>query len=166
MEKKDCYIEELHAHFGHDTKRIKHALKVLFFAEMIMAGEKVDEEIRTIVTIAAILHDVGIKAAEEKYNSSAGRYQEIEGPPIAEAIMGRHAEPQHVFDRVSYIIGGHHTASRIDGLDFQIIWEADLLVNIAEEGLTDDVAKLGTIIARNFCTETGRSIASAQYLQQ
>ena len=40
-----------------------------------------------MVISAAILHDIGIHKAEEKYKSSAGNYQEIEGPPIAKAIM-------------------------------------------------------------------------------
>ena len=36
---------------------------------------------------AAYVHDIGIKISEEKYNSSAGKYQEIEGPPIAEEML-------------------------------------------------------------------------------
>ena len=161
---KDAYIAELHTHFGPDRRRINHALKVLRFAEMIMAGEKVADELRTIVTITALLHDVGIKAAEEKYKSAAGRYQEIEGPPLAAEIMRRQGESQAVIDRVAYIIGGHHTAAKNNGLDFQIIWEADLLVNIAEDGLADGSAKLRGIIERNFRTNTGKAIAYREYL--
>ena len=161
---KDTYIAELHAHFGPDKRRINHALKVLRFAEMIMEGEKVADELRTIVTITALLHDVGIKTAEEKYKSSAGRYQEIEGPPIAEEIMRRRDESQAVMGRVAYIIGGHHTAAKNNGLDFQIIWEADLLVNIAEDGLADGSDKLRGIIDRNFRTGTGKAIAYREYL--
>ena len=33
-------------------------------------------------------------------------------------------------DRICFIIGNHHTPSKIDGLDFQIQWEADLLENL------------------------------------
>jgi len=36
---------------------------------------------------ASILHDVGIKAAEEKHGSSAGHFQELEGPEIARKIF-------------------------------------------------------------------------------
>ena len=161
---KNIYLHELTAFFAGDKKRINHALKVLHFAEMIMAGEGVNEEMRHVVTIAALLHDVGIKAAEQKYNSSAGHYQEREGPPIAEAIMLRQGEPQTVRARVGYIIGGHHTAARNDGLDFQIIWEADLLVNIAEEGLVQQGAALAEIIEKNFRTATGKAIACKKYL--
>lgn len=162
---KNVYIDELHEHFGTDIRRIKHALKVLRYAELIMEGEKVCEELRRVVTITALLHDVGIKAAEEKYNSAAGHYQEIEGPPIAEVMMRRHAEPQEVIQRVAYIIGGHHTAAKNNGLDFQIIWEADLLVNIEEDGLAERADKLPGIIEKNFATVTGKSIACKIYLQ-
>lgn len=161
---KDTYIAEMQAHFGTDKRRINHALKVLRFAEMILEGENVADDLRTIVTITALLHDVGIKAAEEKYKSSAGRYQEIEGPPIAEEIMRRHGETEAVIGRVAYIIGGHHTAAKNNGLDFQIIWEADLLVNIEEDGLADGSDKLGGIIERNFRTNTGKAIAYKEYL--
>lgn len=163
---KGIYIDELKAYFGEDAKRINHAMKVLHFAELIMTGEGVNERMQKIVTITALLHDVGIKAAEGKYNSSAGNYQEIEGPPIAEEIMRRHGEPPEVMSRVAYIIGGHHTAAKNDGMDFQIIWESDLLVNIEEEGLMQNPEKLPGIIEHNFLTQTGKSIACTQYLRQ
>jgi hypothetical protein len=132
---------------------------------MIMSGEAVSEENRKIVTITALLHDVGIKIAEDKYNSSAGRYQEIEGPAIVEEMMCRQGEQQELIERVSYIVGGHHTPAKNNGLDFQILWEADLLVNIEEDGLASQGDnQLKTVIERNFKTATGNMIARAKYL--
>lgn len=162
--KKEAYLVELRQHFGTDERRINHAEKVLAFAEKIMDGEKVSEEVRLITMITAILHDVGIKPAEQKYNSSAGRYQELEGPPIAQAMMRKAGESEAVISRVCYIIGGHHTPSKNDGIDFQIIWEADLMVNIEEEELTKDKVKLKEIIAKNFKTATGKCLAAAEYI--
>ena len=40
-----------------------------------------------MVRAAAILHDIGIHEAERKHGSSSGRLQELEGPPIARAIL-------------------------------------------------------------------------------
>lgn len=160
---REKYIEELKRHFGTDQRRIDHALKVLAFAESIMKGEGVDEDMRKVVTITALLHDVGIKSAERKYNSSAGVYQEIEGPPIVAEIMSYQGESAEVIQRVSYIVGGHHTPSKNNGLDFQIIWEADLLVNIAEEGLDSNIDKLRDIVAKNYRTVTGTQIVNARY---
>lgn len=161
---KETYTEELKQHFGADQRRINHALKVLAFAERIMEGEKVSEAERKVITITALLHDTGIKAAEQKYHSSAGNYQELEGPPIVRQIMGKHNEDKELVERVAYIVGGHHTAAKNDGLDFQIIWEADLLVNIEEDGLGGDVDRLKFIVDKNFKTPTGLKIAHETYL--
>jgi metal dependent phosphohydrolase len=100
------------------------------FACLIAEESNVHGNERQIVEIAALLHDIGIKEAERKYNSSASRYQEQEGPAVARAIL----EPYHLdaktVDRICYIIGNHHTYTKIDGIDFQILVEADFIVNI------------------------------------
>lgn len=160
----EIYTQELKQHFGTDQRRINHALKVLTFAQQIMEGEHVDERQQKVITITALLHDTGIKPAEEKYQSSAGNYQELEGPPIVRSIMAKHDEEESLIDRVAYIVGGHHTAAKNDGLDFQIIWEADLLVNIEEDGLTGNAEKLKYIIEKNFKTPTGLKIAQEIFL--
>jgi len=163
---KETYTEELRAYFGTDQRRINHALKVLDYAEKIMAGETLDEEKRKIVTITALLHDVGIKIAEEKYGSSAGHYQEIEGPAIVQEMMCRQGEHSELIERVSYIVGGHHTPAKNNGLDFQILWEADLLVNIEEDGaVSQGDNQLKTVIARNFKTFIGIMIAKNKFLK-
>lgn len=85
---------------------------------------------------AAVLHDIGIKISEEKYQSSAGKYQELEGPPVAAVILKKLEFPAPVTERVAYLIGHHHTYDKIEGMDYQILVEADFLVNINEDGLT------------------------------
>ncbi|MBP2642769.1 MAG: hypothetical protein H6Q67_656 [Firmicutes bacterium] len=157
------YTKELNVHFGDDQRRIQHAHKVLDYVLQIIAGEKLEGEICSILIVTALLHDVGIKAAEEKYHSSAGKYQEIEGPPVIREMLGRWDEPQAFIERVAYIVGGHHTSAKNDGLDFQIIWEADLLVNVEEEGLDQDTEKLQAIITKNFRTSSGLRIANQRY---
>jgi heterodisulfide reductase subunit B len=161
--REEDYVQELKEHFGADKRRINHALKVFAVAVMIMNGEQVEDRIRDVVTVTALLHDVGIKVAEQKYNSSAGPYQELEGPPIVREIMKRLGAEEEIIDRAAYIVGGHHTASKNDGLDFQIIWEADLMVNIEEDGLYKHPENLPNIISRNFKTSTGRQLAIERY---
>ena len=165
MEIKEAYKSELKQHFGADERRIQHALKVLKTAETIMDGENIQGFIRDVVTITALLHDVGIKTAEQKYQSAAGTYQEIEGPPLARGMMERRGAEPAVIDRICYIIGGHHTASKNDGLDFQIIWEADLYVNIEEESLAQNQQALAAMIEKNFKTATGKNLAKRTFLQ-
>ena len=156
MEIKEAYKSELKQHFGADERRIQHALKVLKTAETIMDGENIQGFIRDVVTITALLHDVGIKTAEQKYQSAAGNYQEIEGPPLARGMMERRGAEPAVTDRICYIIGGHHTA---------IIWEADLFVNIEEESLAQNQQALAAMIEKNFKTVTGKELAKRTFLQ-
>ena len=41
---------------------------------------------------------------------------------------------QDVIERVSYLVGHHHTYTDIDGIDYQILIEADYIVNACESG--------------------------------
>lgn len=153
---------EMIGYFGSDVKRINHALKVYGFAISIAEEEKVSEEMKELICLSAALHDIGIKAAEEKYNSSAGKYQEIEGPPIAKRILENGGVQSDKIDRVCYLIGNHHSYQNIDGLDFQILVEADFLVNIFEDGMDKD--SIVSIKNKYFKTSSGISLLERMYL--
>jgi HD domain len=164
---KEIAISRMKQLFGDDNRRVTHALKVLSFSEEILQGEKVVGEIAETVILTAALHDIGIHEAERKYNSSSGKYQEIEGPPIANRILHEMGISDLIIQRVCYIIGGHHTPSKVDDVDFQIIREADLLVNIEEGGLASDKnANIVKIISENFKTATGKRIAETLYIDK
>jgi HD superfamily phosphodiesterase len=161
---KEIAISKMKQLFGEDDKRVDHALKVLRFSEEILQGENVTGKIAETVMLTAILHDIGIHEAERKYNSNFGMYQEIEGPPIAKKMLREMGICNRTIERVCYIIGGHHTPSKVDDVDFQILLEADLLVNIEESGLmTDENVDVRTIINKNFKTATGKRIAETLY---
>jgi hypothetical protein len=53
-------------------------------------------------------------------------------------------------------VGNHHTPSKIDGIDFQIQWEADLLDNLDYMKEKPAAKKL---IVENFKTQIGRRLA-------
>ena len=124
---------------GSDVRRIRHAMKVYCFAcalwdeEAALRGLPESDQRRESLLLAAVLHDIGIHEAERKYSSSAGKYQEIEGPPIAENILKECGVDSTLTARVSFLVAHHHTYNMIDGLDFRILVEADLLVNLEEE---------------------------------
>lgn len=140
--------------YHNDPKRIQHFMKVYAFASAIAVGEQVNSMLQTRIEAAALVHDIGIHAAERKYKSSAGTYQEQEGPPIARSMLLTIGFPEPFVDRVCFLVGNHHTYDKIDGLDFQILVEADFLVNAAEEHMP----KKNVIHFRNvyFRTETGK----------
>ncbi len=120
--------------------RIHHFLKVRAFADMIAEGEGVDEKTMRIIDTAALVHDIGIKPSLEKYSSSAGGYQEKEGPAVCERLLSELGYDKEIIDRVSYLVGHHHTYKSIDGIDYQILVEADFLVNIFEEQMSRESA--------------------------
>ena len=155
-------VSEMIDYQAGDPKRINHFLKVYGFASAIGKREKVDESVQKTVEIAAVLHDVGIKLSEEKYHSSAGNYQEIEGPPVAKMMMQRYNLPEALIERVCFLIANHHTYGSIVALDYQILIEADFLVNIYEEGY--DRKQIGAIYRKYFKTETGKHFFKTMFL--
>ena len=153
----DILIEEMKKVFGRDTKRIEHALAVLDLAEKILSTEGGDA---LVVSASAILHDIGIQEAERKYGSSAGKYQETEGPPIVEQILKRNNIPTEKIEHICRIVANHHCAKDIDTIEFRIIWDADNLVNLSNEPEDSDRDRIERIINKVFRTSTGRRMAS------
>jgi HD superfamily phosphodiesterase len=147
---------------GNDIKRINHLLKVFSFAHHIGVSEKCDPQLQIVIDISAILHDIGIHEAERKYNSSAGKWQEIEGPEVAQELLKNLSLEKNIKERVLFLIGHHHSYNDIDGIDFQILVEADFLVNMFE----DEMAKPECLkIKQNiFKTKSGIKLLEGMYL--
>lgn len=158
---KDKILKELGDYFGADTKRINHAKKVLGYAEELLKKEQAGWH---IVIPAAILHDVGIKAAEEKYGSSAGHYQEKEGPEIAKKILHKMNLNKKDIEEICEIIAHHHTPGKVDTLNFKVLYDADWLVNLKDETDIKDKKKLKQAIERIFLTKSGKELAERLYL--
>jgi hypothetical protein len=68
--------------------------------------------------------------SERKYSSSAAKYQEMEGPPIARDLLKEFNLGTEFIERICFLIGNHHTYNKIDDIDFQILVESDFIVNI------------------------------------
>lgn len=136
-----------------DPKRIQHFIKVHSFARLIGTMEKLDAKTLFILEAAALTHDIGIKTAESKFNSSSGKLQEQEGPAPAKIMLTDLGFASNVIERVCYLIAHHHTYDKIDGKDYQILVEADFLVNLYEDNLPQKAAR--TALTRIFKTEAG-----------
>ncbi len=116
-----------------DGRRINHFLKVYGFAKAIAEMEGVPDDLQEIIEIAALTHDIGIKISEEKYSSASGYYQQIEGPPAAKKMLEELLVSDDIITRVCWLIAHHHTYDSIDEIDYQILVEADFLVNLFED---------------------------------
>lgn len=154
-------LNRMIAYNAGDPARIQHAVKVFAFAQNIAYNEQCSDDLVFTLSIAAILHDIGIRNAEEKYHSSAGNYQEREGPPVAEKLMEDLPMEKSVKDRILYLIGNHHTYTNINGIDYQILIEADFLVNIFEDGLHKE--SIDSIKKNIFRTKSGITLLDTLY---
>ena len=101
--------------------------------------------------------------AQKKNGSIDGAYQEKEGPEVAKEILKKVGYNKNI-DRICFIIGNHHTPSKIDGLDFQIQWEADLLENLTVMDKEKEQEKIKKCIGENFKTNTGKRIAYNRFI--
>lgn len=144
-----------------DPMRIQHFLKVHALAAAIGREEGLDEQTQFILETAAVVHDIGIHLAVETYGSSSGRFQELTGPAEAETLLAGLGYPEDVIRRVSFLVGHHHTYDQVDGPDYQILLEADFLVNLYE----DDVSPTGQRSAYEqiFRTESGKRFCRLMY---
>jgi HD superfamily phosphodiesterase len=152
---------EMKKYFGTDFKRVHHAIKVARFAEQIL---KMEGGNPLVVMGAAYLHDIGIHEAERKYGSPSGHYQEMEGPAIAREILEKLSVQKEMIDEICDIIGHHHSPREEETLHFQILYEADWLVNIEEDGISKDREKVEGLIGKVFRTVTGKQLAEGLYL--
>lgn len=123
---------------GGDVPRVQHFVKVHDFARTIALLEGMEAEERFVLEAAAILHDVGIHAAEAKYGNCGGKHQEELGPAEARKVL---AEVGGFTDgeteRVCWLIAHHHTYTGVTAADHRILLEADFLVNSFEDRLSE-----------------------------
>lgn len=144
-----------------DPMRIHHFLKVHAFASAIGRGEGLDQRTQLILEAAALVHDIGIHLAEETYGDCSGKYQEKIGPGEAEELMSGLGFSRDVIQRVSYLVGHHHTYDQVDGPDYRILLEADFLVNLYEDSISPEGQKQA--YEHIFRTETGKHYCRAMY---
>lgn len=148
-----------------DPKRIQHFMKVYEFAHLIAVGEELDENTKDILEVAAILHDIGIHPSEEKYGDCSGKHQEEEGPAYAKALLNElNCYTDEFIDRVCFLIGHHHTYAPIEGIDHQILVEADFLVNVYEDELyLSQNNTIENLKNRIFKTKTGMWLLNTMF---
>jgi hypothetical protein len=159
---KDRVALEMKRTFGRDFKRIAHATKVARYAEQIVKAEGGDP---AVVLAAAYLHDIGINEAEHKYNSSAARYQEEEGPPIAREILTKLGARADLIAEVCDIISHHHHPKDVETINFKCLYDADLIVNLEENRQEQPITqeRLAKMMEKNFFTERGKELVRAVF---
>ena len=118
---------------------IDHLIRVWSYAKTIGELEGLDANAQFILETAAITHDIACPLCREKYGNTNGKYQEQEGIPLVRAFLSDTGLSPEQIERVAYLVGHHHTLAQIDGIDYQILIEADYLANASENGYAKEI---------------------------
>ena len=161
---KDRVAIEMKRYFSNDFKRIGHATRVARYADRIGKNERAN---LAVILCAAFLHDIGILEAKRKYGDAAYDYHEEEGLAVARSIMTKLNAKEELIDEVCDIVGHHHDGQPDKSLNFKVVYDADLIVNMEDDQKKNPVeaAQLTECIEQNFLTESGKKEAIAVLLK-
>jgi len=161
---KDRVAIEMKRYLKQDFKRVGHAIRVARYAEQIGREEGGN---LAVILCTAYLHDIGIKEAERKHNSTDAKYQEEEGPPIAREILTRLGAKQGLIDEVCDIVAHHHHPKEDETVNFKSLYDADLVTNLEEKQKENPIEpeKLTGIIEKSFLTGSGANLARKVLLE-
>lgn len=131
-------MEKMIAFSNGNIHDIDHFIRVWTYARTIGELEHLDAETQFILETAAITHDIACPLCRKKYGSSDGKYQEREGGPLVRSLLYNSGLTAEQIDRVAYLVSHHHTLTDIDGMDYQILIEADFIANASENNYSKE----------------------------
>ena len=156
-------IEKMIAFSDGNIHDIDHFIRVWTYARTIGELENLDRETQFLLEVAAITHDIACPLCRVKYGNTNGKYQEEEGVPMVKEFLSDIGIAEEVIDRVAFLVGHHHTFSGIDGIDYQILIEADYIANATENGYGQE--NIVNFMQKIMKTEGGKQILKAIYPQ-
>ncbi len=140
---------------------IDHFIRVWTYAKLIGELERLDKETQYILEVAAMTHDIACPLCREKYGNTNGKYQEAEGTQMVKAFLADTEMTDAQINRVAFLVGHHHTLHDIDGIEHQILIEADYIANAAENGY--DVQNMKNFMQKLMKTGSGKQILKAVF---
>jgi HD superfamily phosphodiesterase len=156
-------MEKMIAFSDGNIHDIDHFIRVWTYARTIGELENLDRETQFLLEVAAITHDIACPLCRIKYGNTNGKYQEEEGVPMVKKFLSDTGIAEEVIDRVAFLVGHHHTFSGIDGIDYQILIEADYIANATENGYGQE--NIVNFMQKIMKTEGGKQILKAIYPQ-
>lgn len=160
MNTSEILVKMIHYSNGnlHD---INHFMKVYGYAKTIAECERIPQDKRQITEIAAIVHDIACPLCREKYGNTNGTYQEAEGERLAREFLQDTGLSHEAIERIAFLVGHHHTPKDADGIDYQILLEADYLVNADESAYSRE--HIEHTLNTMFQTSAGIELLKAVY---
>lgn len=154
-------MKKMIAYSDGDLHDINHFIKVWTYAKTIGELEKLKPETQFVLEVAAIVHDIACPMCREKYGNTNGKYQEAEGAPLVIEFLADSGLSETQIARVAFLVGHHHTYSDVHGMDYQILLEADFIVNADEGGYSQE--NITNTCNTLFKTGSGKSLLKSVY---
>ncbi len=154
-------LEKMVSFYHGNHHDINHFQKVWCFAKTIGELEQLDDSSQETLELAAVVHDIACPLCRKKYGEATGHDQEREGPALAREFYAAFQLPEKQLERICYLVGHHHTPESVDGMDYQILLEADFLVNADE--MHADREEIIRFRDRVFRTKTGLKLLKDIY---
>ena len=149
-------MEKMIAFSDGNIHDIDHLIRVWTYARTIGELEGLDLETQFTLEVAAITHDIACPLCREKYGNTNGKYQEEEGSRLVRDFLADSGLTEEQIDRVAFLVGHHHTFIGIDGIDYQILVEADYIANATENGYSQQ--NVENFMQKVMKTESGKRI--------
>ena len=160
---KDRVAIETKRYLGRDFRRVGHATRVARYAEEIVREEKGDP---AVVLSAAYLKDLGLTEAKGREMRGAPQDRDHEVSDAAREILTRLGARQDLIEEVCDIISRSQPGAQ-ETMNFKVLHDADLLVNLEEEQKVAPkaVKTLEKCIEESFLTRSGRDTARRVLLE-
>ncbi len=159
-------ITKMIAYYNKNSDRnlhdINHFMKVWGFAKTIGEEENLDDSTQLTLELAAVVHDIACPLCRVKYGNTNGNHQETEGEILAREFFEEFDISDEMTDRIVYLVAHHHTYSNVAGMDYQILLEADFLVNADESDKYK--AAIDSFRKNIFNTNSGLKLLKDMYL--
>ena len=157
-------IEKMIDFYQGNLRDIEHFLKVWAYAKTIGEQESVDENTQGILELAAVVHDISCPLCREKYGNTNGKNQELESEPLVKEFFEGMPVSEQKVERIIWLVTHHHTYTNIDGIDYQILIEADFLVNASESNFSK--VSIENAKSRIFKTAAGCRLLESIFLRE
>ena len=149
-------MEKMIAFSDGNIHDIDHLIRVWAYSKMISELEGLDAQTQFVLEAAAITHDIACPLCREKYGNTNGKHQEQEGEVMVRDFLADTGLSEEQINRIAFLVGHHHTLSGIDGIDYQILVEADYIANATENGYS--LQNIENFMQRIMKTESGKRI--------
>ena len=99
------------------------------------------------------------KIRQHQRKATGGR-----GRPLVRSFLADAGLSAEQVDRVAYLVSHHHTYTDIDGIDYQILIEADYIVNASESGYSPENRK--NFLEEHMKTESGKRLLRSTFCME